>query len=140
MNAVSQEAANLAVVQNLFQAFGAGNIPEILKHLDDKIMIDFYGPAGIPYAGHYVGHQEAQRFFETVLSSVEIHKFDPLEFIASGDKVVVTGDLELTAKSTGKRFASDFVHVITLGGGKWLWFRDFMNTHVAAEAFGTANS
>ena len=135
MTSERHEAVNLAVVQSLFQAFGAGDIPTILNHLAGDMVIDFYGPPIIPYAGHYVGLEEAQKFFETVLASVDIHKFDPLEFIAKDDKVIVTGELELTAKSTGNRFSSDFVHVITLRDGKWIWFRDFMNTFVAAEAF-----
>ena len=133
---MSNETDNITVVQNVFQAFGAGDIPAILAQLDDNVIIDFYGPPVIPYAGHYVGREEVRHFFETVLASVEIHQFDPLEFISKKDKVVVTGELELTAKSTGKRFASDFVHVITISDGKWVRFRDFMNTFVAAEAFG----
>ncbi len=35
----------------------------------------------------------------------------------------------------GGTIDSDFVHVITLRSGKWLRFRDFMNTAVAVEAF-----
>jgi uncharacterized protein len=135
MTSEKTEAENLAVVQGLFQAFGAGDITTILNHLAEDVTIDFYGPPVIPYAGHYAGLEDARKFFETVLASVEIHQFDPLEFIAKGDNVIVTGELELTAKSTGNRFASDFVHAITLRDGKWIWFRDFMNTFVAAEAF-----
>lgn len=31
---------------------------------------------------------------------------------------------------------SDFVHVITLRNGRWVRFRDFMNTAIAVAAFG----
>ena len=57
------------------------------------------------------------------------------EMLADGDKVIVTGHLNLTAKSTDRTIDSDFVHVITLNGGKWMRFRDFMNTAVAVQAF-----
>mgnify|MGYP003632787525 CR=1 FL=1 len=57
------------------------------------------------------------------------------EFICEADKVVVTGHLRLTARSTGREIESDFVHVITVADGKWLLFRDFMNTVEAANAF-----
>ena len=83
----------------------------------------------------YDGMDAARRFFETVLSSVDIHVFEPLEFLADRDKVVVTGVLHLTAKSTGRDIKSDFVHVITMKDGKWSKFRDFMNTHEAVKAF-----
>lgn len=129
-------ATNIEITQQLFGAFGRGDIPAILDLLDDEVVIEFYGPPAIPYAGTYRGKGEARRFFETVLSSVDIHQFDPEEFLADGDKVVVTGHLRLAARATGGAIESDFVHVITMRGGKWLRFRDFMNTAVAAAAFG----
>ena len=107
---------NIAETQKLFEAFGAGDIPKILTFLNEDIRIEFYGPEDIiPYAGTYNGLGEAQTFFETVLSSVDIHIFEPEEFLADQDKVIVTGHLHLTAKSTGGTIKSDFVHVITHG-------------------------
>lgn len=129
------EHANIAMVKDVFARFGAGDVPAILELLDEAVVIDFYGPATIPYAGHHETRNDARRFFETVLASVEIHQFDPEEFIASGDKVVVTGHLRLTARKTGGSIESDFVHVITVRDGKWLHFRDFMNTVEADRAF-----
>lgn len=130
-------AANIEATQALFTAFGVGDIPGILAYLNDDIRIEFYGPSNIiPYAGFYDGMDAARRFFETVLSSVDIHVFDAEEFLSDGDKVVVTGVLHLTAKSTGRDIKSDFVHVITMKDGKWSKFRDFMNTHEAVKAFG----
>ena len=132
---MSETQRNIEATQSLFAAFGAQDIPEIMKFLHPEIVIEFYGPSVIPYAGTYRGTEECRGFFERVLSSVDIHQFDAEEFIAERDKVVVTGHLNLTAKSTGRGIDSDFVHVITLKDGKWLRFRDFMNTAVAVAAF-----
>ncbi|MBX3492845.1 MAG: nuclear transport factor 2 family protein [Parvibaculum sp.] len=126
---------NIAATQALFAAFGAKDIPAILEYLHPDIVIEFYGPSTIPYAGTYRGLGECRRFFETVLSSVDIHQFDAEEFIAERDKVIVTGHLNLTARSTGRTIDSDFVHVITLKDEKWVRFRDFMNTAEAVAAF-----
>ena len=126
---------NIAATQTLFAAFGAGDIPGILEHLNDDIVIEFYGPETIPYAGVYKGKEEARSFFETVLSSVAIHQFEPQEMLADADKVVVTGHLNLESLSTGGVIDSDFVHVITLKDEKWSRFRDFMDTAVAVAAF-----
>jgi uncharacterized protein len=127
---------NIAETQKLFEAFGAGDVPRILEHVNDDIRIDFYGPEDIiPYAGTYKGLEGARTFFETVLASVDIHVFEPEEFLADGDKVIVTGHLHLTTKSTGRAIKSDFVHVISMANGKWSRFRDFMNTVEAAAAF-----
>ena len=126
---------NVAITQEIFGRFGRGDIPAILELLAEDVRIEFYGPSVIPYAGTYDGQREARRFFETVLSSVDIHQFDPEEFIAERDKVIVTGHLRLTARATGGTIDSDFVHVITMKDGKWQRFRDFMNTAVAVAAF-----
>ena len=110
-------------------------MPGILALLDPGIVIDFYGPQSIPYAGHYSGLQEAQRFFETVLSSVEIHVFEPEFMFSEGGRVAVKGHLHLTALATGRDIKSDFAHIIEVRDGRWLHFCDFMNTAEAAAAF-----
>jgi len=127
--------ANILATQQLFEAFGAKDIPTILTYLDPEIVIEFYGPSVIPYAGTYKGIAEAEGFFKRVLSSVEINQFDAEEIFGVGDKVVVTGHLNLKSMKTGRVIDSDFVHVINLRDGKWLRFRDFMNTAVAVAAF-----
>lgn len=119
----------------IFVRFGNKDVPGILELLADNVRIDFYGPSVIPYAGRYDGRDQARRFFETVLSSVDIHRFDAQQMFASGEMVTVTGELHLTARPTGRDIHSDFAHVITVRDGKWVRFRDFMNTAVAAAAF-----
>ena len=125
----------LETTQTLFQRFGAGDIPGIIELLEPAITIDFYGPEVIPYAGHYHGLQEAQRFFETVLSSVDIHVFEPEFMFSEGERVAVKGHLHLTARSTGRDIRSDFAHMIEVRNGRWLHFCDFMNTAAAVAAF-----
>lgn len=126
---------NVAITQEIFARFGRGDVPAILELLSDDVVIEFYGPSVIPYANTFKNQAGARKFFETVLSSVDIHQFDCEEFLSDRDKVVVTGHLRLTAKSTGGTIESDFVHVITMKDGKWTRFRDFMNTAVAQAAF-----
>ena len=123
------------ITEEVFTAFGEGDVDRIMRSLHEKARIEFYGPEVIPYAGYYDGQAQCRGFFETVLSSVDIHQFDPEDFICEGDKVVVTGHLNLTARSTGRTIDSDFVHVITVADEKWLLFRDFMNTSNAEAAF-----
>lgn len=125
----------VSVTRELFVRFGQGDVDGIVELLDQDVFIQFYGPAVIPYAGQYRGREEARRFFETVLASVDIHQFDPEQFLCDGDMVTVTGQLHLTARATGRDIRSDFAHVITVENGKWTRFRDFMDTAQAAAAF-----
>ena len=122
--------------QEIFGRFGAGDVDGILELLDPEITIDFYGPEIIPYAGQYRGLEEARRFFETVLKSVEIHVFEPEFMFGEDERVAVKGHLRLESKATGREIQSDFAHIIEVRDGRWLHFFDFMNTAVAADAFG----
>lgn len=40
-----------------------GDVAAIIELLDDDILIEFYGPPVIPYAGTYRGAGQARRFF-----------------------------------------------------------------------------
>lgn len=126
---------SVEVTQNLFERFGAADIPGILECVHDDIVIEFFGPSVIPYAGTYKGKAEAKRFFETVLASVDIHVFDFQQIFSEEQHVSVTGELHLTAKRTGKDIRSSFAHVIEVQDGRWIRFRDFMDTSVAVAAF-----
>lgn len=125
----------IKVTEDVFERFGAGDVDGILKHLASNVWIQFYGPNSIPYAGEYHGLREARSFFETVLTSVTIHVFEPEQFLCDQNLVTVTGHLHLTANATGVDFKSDFAHIITVEEGRWRRFRDFMDTAAAASAF-----
>lgn len=126
---------SIEVTQAVFERFGAQDVPAILELLDAQVVIEFYGPSVIPYAGTYRGSAQAERFFRTVLDSVDIHQFEPQQFFSDGPMVAVTGHLHLTARRTGRDIESDFAHVITVQDGRWLRFRDFMDTASAVRAF-----
>jgi ketosteroid isomerase-like protein len=125
----------IQVTQAIFERFGEGDVPGILQLLHPEVVLDFYGPDLIPYAGHYEGRNQAERFFNTVLSSVDIHEFQPDQLFSDGNNVAVTGHLHLTARSTGRDIVSEFVHIIEVADEKWIRFRDFMNTAAALAAF-----
>ncbi len=126
---------NLQLTQEVFVRFGNHDVDGIVELLHDDAIIEFYGTDTIPYAGHYEGREACRRFFETVLSSVDIHVFEPEEFVCEDNKVVVVGRLRLTTKINGNEIKSPFVHVIDCKDGRWYRFRDFMNTVVAHRAF-----
>lgn len=131
--------SGVEVTEQVFARFGEGDVDGIASWLADDVLIQFYGPPVIPYAGEYRGIESARRFFNTVLSNVDIHQFEPEQFLADGDIVTVTGQLHLTARSTGVDFRSDFAHVITVKNERWQRFRDFMDTSEAVRAFSAAS-
>ena len=61
-------------------------------------------------------------------STVEYTTFEPREFIAQGDQVVVIGSERARVKATGRVVDTDWVMVFTIRDGKVVRFRDYYDT------------
>jgi ketosteroid isomerase-like protein len=90
----------------------------------------------VPYARRRRGLDEFSEFFSTLAATVDVQSFEPKEFFAGGDRVVVLGAWSGRAKTTGKPFASDWTMARTVKGGKVTSFRSYEDTHAIAAAFG----
>jgi uncharacterized protein len=74
-------------------------------------------------------------FFSTLAGTVDILKFEPQEFIAQRDKVVVLGESLFRTKAGGKEFGNKWAHVTTVANGKLKHFQDYGDTAAAEKAF-----
>ena len=135
-----QEAQNTKVVQDAYAAFGRGDIPTLLTHLaDDIVWTAVYGTGShVPTSGERRGKAAIAEFFKQVADNVHFSRFEPKEFIATGDKVVALGHYTATTPIK-KGFDSDFAMVFTLRNGKVTHFQEFCNSAAinAAYAAGT---
>ena len=129
------EEQNRQVVQNLFEAFGRGDIPALLGTLSADVDWQIFGPDSVPYFGPHRGHDGVTDFFVKVGSNVEFEFLVPREFIAQGDKVVVLGDERGRVKSTRREFENQWAMVFTLKEGKITRFRSYEDTSAVAGAF-----
>ena len=119
------EQQNLEVVRKGYDAFGRGDIPGLLSLLDPQVSWLTPGPADLPTAGTRQGHQAVGEFFQTLSSVVDIARFEPREFIAQGEKVVVLGDDTARVKATGKTIEFRWAHAFTVRNGKVVAFEEF---------------
>jgi hypothetical protein len=127
---------NVKTAQQGYAAFGRGDVPAILELLTDDIEWIAPGPPDvIPAAGMYRGKEEVGRYFATLSEDVDIHKFEPHEFIAQGDHVVVLISTEATVKSTGRKVTDHVAHVWTFKGGKLARFETFQDTAALVAAY-----
>lgn len=128
---------NKKVVQDAYEAFGRGDIPGLLKLVTDDIGWDGVIGAGpnVPTRGHRQGPQEVAGFFEQVGATVDFKRFEPTQFVAEGDVVVALGFYEAIIKTTGRRFASDWVMVFTMRGGKIARFQEFTDSLALTNAY-----
>ncbi len=119
------EERNAAIVKEGYNAFGRGDLPGLLALLEGDVSWQTPGPADLPTAGSRRGHAAVGEFFQTLASIVDILRFEPKEFIAQGDRVVVIGDESARAKATGRTLEFRWVHVFDLRNGKIAAFEEF---------------
>src|SRR6478672_7517919 len=114
-----QEAQNTQVVKEAYEAFGRGDVQGILDRVDDGIVwLGVYGAGShVPTSGERRGKPAVGEFFKQVAQNVNFSKFEPREFVATGDQVVALGHYTATTP-IGKNFDADFAMVFTLRNGK----------------------
>lgn len=124
--------SNLQTVQDIYAAFGRGDIPAILARLAENVEWDYSyanAPSGIPWFQSRYGKAGVVGFFES-LEALEITKFMPRGYAEGRDLVVALFDVEATVRQTGKRISdTDQAHVWRLdGAGKVIAFRHCADT------------
>jgi ketosteroid isomerase-like protein len=133
------DQTNVEVVQQIYAAFGAGDIPTLLDLLTDDVEWTLQGPSVIPWAGTHHGREKvATEFFAMLGKTLEFEQFEPREFVAQGDTVVVLGYERCLVRSTGRTFEQEWAHVYTLRNGKIAKGRFLEDTAAQVVAFGAA--
>jgi ketosteroid isomerase-like protein len=131
---------NAAAVQRIYAAFGSGDIPTFLDHLDDDVAweswtTDHRGQAaGVPWQAERRGKQGAIEFFELIGGLLEIHDFQVLDVIAGERQAAAEVVIEFTNSETGIRLRDEELHLWTFGDdGKVTRLRHYSDTakHVA---------
>jgi ketosteroid isomerase-like protein len=134
------EQQNVKVVQGAYAAYGRGDIPALLENLSENVEWILPGEGLIPQAGVYEGHDGVARFFQTLSETTEFSAFDPREFVAQGDRVIVLGSYRGGVKATGRWFESDWAMSFLLRDGKIIKFQEYTDTAAIAPAYAASAS
>ena len=129
------ERTNADVVQRGYEAFGRGDIPALLDLLTDDVEWTLQGPSVIPFAGTRHGHEGVAEFFDVLGETLDFEQFEPREYVAQGDTVVVVGFERSLSRATGRTIEQEWAHVNTLRNGKIAKFRAFEDTGAYVAAF-----
>jgi ketosteroid isomerase-like protein len=128
------EQDNERVVREMYAAFAKGDVPGVLDRLAEDIEWKIAGPSELPYAGVHRGRDEVARFFESFGRAAEFEVFEPQEYFARGDRVVVLGRERQRVKATGRVVETEWAMVFTVSGGKIARYHNFVDTHAVAAA------
>jgi ketosteroid isomerase-like protein len=117
-------------VQEVYEAFGRGDIASVMDALADDVLWICY--AATPFNGVYRGKQGVAEFIGK-RELVELERFDVTHILADGNTVVVLIDGRYKVKATGKSAEGPIVQVLTLKDGKVAeWYEV---EHAAVEAW-----
>ncbi len=127
---------NLQTIHDVYAAFGRGDVPAVLDILADDVQWFLPGPVDlVPYAGSRTGPEQVAEYFREFGEAVEMTQFEPQDFFAQADKVVVLGHYEARVKKTGKVIKTDWVHAFVLRDGKIASFHGYEDSAAVAAAF-----
>jgi len=125
---------NLQVVKEGYAAFSHGDLAGLLEKFSQDIEWHIPG-AGLPLAGTYRGHDGVANFFQKLKQEAEILDFQPRDFVADGDRVLVIGSERVKIRATNRTVDLDWIMAFTLRDGKVASFREYTDTKALADAY-----
>ena len=118
------EQQKLDVVRSLYAAFARGDLEGILAPLDPDVSWRTPGAPDLPTGGLRHGIAAVREFFPLLLNTFDFAEFQPRDFFAAGDKVVVLGTSREGPKGSGRLVDFRWVHVFTWRDGRIVAFEE----------------
>jgi uncharacterized protein len=128
---------NMQVVKEGYAAFSRGDIPGLLALMAEDVEWHIPG-SGLPLAGTYRGRDGVANFFQKLTAEADILDFQPREFVADGDRVLVVGWERFKVKATNRTTEVDWIMAFTVRNGKVAKFREYTDTKAIATAYESA--
>ena len=135
-----REQENIGLVRQAYENFTRGEINALLGQFSDDIEWRQPGVEGAPLYRERHGREQVAEFFAELDAAEEVVTFEPREFIAQGDRVVVLGRYRFSVRETARQYESEWAHVFTVRDGKIATFQEYMDTAALRAAFQQAAS
>ena len=129
---------NVRLMKNLYDAFGRGDIPDVLAAMSPDIR--WHQAEGNPYlpsGGPWVGPDAVlNNLFMKLGSEWDGFTVNSRSFYGAGDTVIVEGRYTGKYKPTNKSIDAQFCHVWDIKDGKITRFQQYVDTAQIREAMG----
>ena len=129
---MSQE--NVEVVRRAIDAFNRRDLDAGSRYFDPQVKVDWSRSRGLE-AGIYHGEQAAQDFWATFYDAFDEVTITPLEFIETGDHVVVPNSTLLCGRY-GIEVVARSAPVVTVRSGRIVEWTLYQEKAEALEAVG----
>ena len=130
------EQQNLQAVRQAYQGFIHGDLGAILKPLAEDVDWQIVGHyEKVPWPAVWRGRSELARYFTILAEALEVEIFQPDEFIADGDNVVVRGHERMRARATGRTVEANWAQVWTFRDGVVIRYREYTDSAAWEAAY-----
>jgi ketosteroid isomerase-like protein len=130
--------SQIATVQEIYAAFGRGDILTILERLAEDVDWEARRSSahdeGVPWLQRRTGRAGAAEFFAT-LEAFEFRRFEPRSFLEGAGQVAAVIDIEIVMRASGYVIADEEIHLWSFDdAGLVSAFRHVVDTakHIAA--------
>ena len=131
---MTKEEQNIQTAQAGYAAFLRGDLQAIVALCDEQVEWDMPGAGVLPTGGIKKGHAGVLGFFAAVAAAWDFEAFEPREYLASGDRVVVLGHYRARSRKTGRASESDWAMAWRFKDGKCIRLQEFTDTALLAAA------
>lgn len=132
--------SNVQLMQNLYEAFGRGDIPTVLGAMDPDI--EWREAEGNPYKpdgkAWYGPDAVLNNLFIKLGTEFDGFTVHPIEFYDAGPVVVVEARYTGTYKETGKNLDAQVCHVWKIRDGKVASFQQYVDTAHLQDVIGVS--
>jgi ketosteroid isomerase-like protein len=135
MEGIMNEQANIELLKQAYDAYDKGDIQRLLGMFAQDIEWDLPEVEGIPFTGKRHGLGQVSDFFRVMDECQEPREFKPDRVLGQGDQVIVLGHGTFGVKATGAEYSDEWCHVFSIAGGKIASFKEYCDTHRAAQAY-----
>ena len=128
---------NVAVMQGIYDAFAAGDVPGVLGRMAPDII--WNEADNFPYAdgNPYVGPAAvAAGVFQRCATEWDGFAVEIDEILDAGDTVIGLGHYTGTYRATGRAMRTQLVHVCRIANGKLVRFQQYADTLQMARVTG----
>lgn len=126
---------NPEIVKQAYADFLQGNIPALVEKMSDDVVWELPASAEVPFSGVFKGKDGVMRFFKEIATLNDFHEFNLEDVLSGENKVVVTGNLKATSKSTGKTSQNRWAHCWELKEGKVTRHYEYVDSAEIRNAF-----
>ena len=129
-------ADNVKTIQNVYEAFGRGDVAAILDVVNDDVDWGTESSSTeVPWWGVRNNKAEITDFFAQIAANDEVLEFTPLAIVGDGDDVLTVVRFRAKVTKTGKTVDMEIHHHFTFTGGKISRYRGTEDTLQTLRAF-----